>query len=219
MRTITNILSLLLLLLLSGSREGLASPATATLSKRQTTARYCNPSTQICYLEYSWGPTIPVFRIAVPDTAATNAQFDTLLQIVAPASLGWVGFSWGGGMTLNPLTVVWPNGQGATVSSRWATGRTLPSVYSSATYRTVSASHNSTHWTVETVCTGCSKWSGGALSATGVNTFAWAVSKTAVSQPANAGSSFQIHNNIGSFGDSLVKVPKATFDAYVKGAK
>ena len=117
MHALSNMLSLLLLLLL-GSQEGYASP---TLDKRQTTGRYCNPGTQICYLEYSWGATVPVFRVAVPDSAATNTAFDTLLQIVSPASLGWVGFAWGGGMTLNPLTVVWPNGNGATVSSRWAT--------------------------------------------------------------------------------------------------
>jgi hypothetical protein len=117
MHVLSNILPILLLLLL-GSQEGQASP---TLDKRQTTAKYCNPGTQICYLEYSWGPTVPVFRVAVPDSASTNTAFDTLLQIVSPVSLAWVGFSWGGGMTLNPLTVVWPNGNGATVSSRWAT--------------------------------------------------------------------------------------------------
>jgi hypothetical protein len=85
----------------------------------------------------------------------------------------------------------------------------------------VAASRNSTHWTVETVCTGCSKWSGGGLSATGVNTFAWAVSKTPVSQPSNAGSSFSIHTNVGMYSEPLTngKVAKAVFDAYVKGAK
>ncbi|KAH6651371.1 hypothetical protein F5144DRAFT_84613 [Chaetomium tenue] len=220
MHVFSNTISLLLpLLLLGGSQEAHASPA--ALDKRQTTGRYCNPASQICYLEYSWGPTVPVFRIAVPDTASSNTPFDTLLQIVAPASLGWVGFSWGGGMTLNPLAVVWPNGQSATVSSRWSTGRTLPDLYPSATYRTVSASRNSTHWTVETVCKGCSKWSGGGLSATGTNTFAWAVSKTAVAQPANSASSFQIHNNVGMFSEGLEqgKVPAAVFEEYVKGAK
>ncbi len=120
MHSFSNLISLLLLLLLS-SQEGLASPA--SLEKRQstaTTSKYCN-SKSICYLQYSWGTTIPVFRVAIPDSATTNTAFDTLLQIVSPVSLNWVGFSWGGGMTLNPLTVLWPNGNGATVSSRWAT--------------------------------------------------------------------------------------------------
>ncbi|AEO59519.1 hypothetical protein MYCTH_2119721 [Thermothelomyces thermophilus ATCC 42464] len=225
MRTaIANVFSFCLVLLLGSLRGGHAfatAPAPA-LDKRQSTSRYCSPSTQICYLEYSWGPTIPVFRIAVPDSASTNTDFQTLLQIVAPASLGWAGFSWGGGMTLNPLTVAWPNGSGgATVSSRWATGRSLPTVYSSATYRIISAETNSTHWTVETVCSGCSRWNGSALSTTAVNTFAWAVSKSPVSQPADSSSSFQIHDNIGTFAASLndAKVPKATFDQYVQGAQ
>ncbi|KAK4152687.1 hypothetical protein C8A00DRAFT_44288 [Chaetomidium leptoderma] len=228
--TLTNIISLLLLLLSSQGSHASATPnpegsssSSLDLSKRQAiTRKYCNPTTSICYLEYSWGPTVPVFRIAVPDSAASNSNFDTLLQIIAPASLGWAGFSWGGGMTLNPLAVAWPNGNnGATVSSRWSTGRTLPSVYSSAKYRTVSASRNSTHWMVETVCSGCSKWNNGGLSTTGVNTFAWAVSQTAVSQPGNSGSSFAIHSNIGMFSESLdqAKVPRAAFEAYVKGAK
>ncbi|KAH6853123.1 hypothetical protein B0I37DRAFT_348609 [Chaetomium sp. MPI-CAGE-AT-0009] len=218
MHVFSNAFSLLLpLMLLGGSQEGQASP---TLDKRQTTGQYCDAASGMCYLEYSWGPTVPVFRIAVPDSAASNSKFDTLLQIVSPASFGWVGFSWGGGMTLNPLTVVWPNGEGATVSSRWSTGRTLPDLYPSATYRTVGASRNSTHWTVETVCSGCSQWSGGGLSATGTNTFAWAVSETTVAQPANSGSSFEIHDNVGMFSESLeqAKVPAATFEEYVGGA-
>jgi len=89
------------------------------LDKRQTTAKYCNSTSSICYLQYSTSASNPVFRIAIPDGA--SAPFDVLLQIVAPVSLGWAGFSWGGGMTMNPLTVAWPNGNKATVSSRWST--------------------------------------------------------------------------------------------------
>jgi hypothetical protein len=110
-----------LLLLLSSSQLGHGSPTHNALEKRQKTGRYCNPETSICYLEYTYASSIPVFRIAIPDSASTNTRFDTLLQIIAPANLGWVGFAWGGGMTLNPLTVAWPNGDnGATVSSRWS---------------------------------------------------------------------------------------------------
>lgn len=100
-----------------------------------------------------------------------------------------------------------------------------PSLYSSATYRTLSASRNSTHWTVETVCSGCSSWNGasgrGSLSPSGSNTFAWAVSKTAVSRPASTSSSFGVHDDLGTFSDSLAlgKVPAAVFNAYVKGGK
>lgn len=98
--------------------------------------------------------------------------------------------------------------------------RSLPTVYSSATYKTVSASNNGTHWTVETVCSGCSTWSGGSLSTTGTDTFAWAVGRNAVSQPADPGSSFSVHDTIGTFSGALSQgtVPQATFDEHVKNA-
>lgn len=93
------------------------------IDKRQsTTSKYCNTQSNICYLQYATTSTsTPIFRIAIPDVTAT--PFDTLLQIIAPVSLGWAGFSWGGGMTNNPLTVAWPNGNTGkvTVSSRWST--------------------------------------------------------------------------------------------------
>jgi hypothetical protein len=107
-----------LLLLLSS--QGHTSPATnPSPNKRQTTSKYCSPTSSICYLEYSTSASNPTYRIAIPD--ATTAPFDTLLQITAPVALGWAGFAWGGGMTGNPLTVTWPNGNNATVSSRWST--------------------------------------------------------------------------------------------------
>ncbi|KAH6633857.1 hypothetical protein B0J18DRAFT_452733 [Chaetomium sp. MPI-SDFR-AT-0129] len=205
-----NLLSYLLLALLNLQKQAAA----------QSTGQYCDSTSQVCYLQYSWGTTIPVFRLAVPDSASTGGNYDTLLQVVAPVSVKWAGFSWGGGMTSNPLTVVWPNGNSATVSSRWASSRTLPTVYSSATYKTVSASNNGTHWTVETVCSGCSTWSGGSLSTTGTDTFAWAVGRNAVSQPADPSSSFSVHDTIGTFSGALSQgtVPQATFDEHIKNA-
>lgn len=99
----------------------LASP-TNELAKRQwTESKHCTTGTRpLCYLEIALRGANPVFRIAVPDTA--NPPFDTILEITTPNSLAWTGFAWGGGMTLNPLTVVWPNGNAgkATVSSRWS---------------------------------------------------------------------------------------------------
>ncbi|KAK3987663.1 hypothetical protein QBC44DRAFT_343808 [Cladorrhinum sp. PSN332] len=173
------------------------------------TTKYCAPSSGstagICYLQYYISPTAPIFRIAIPSDASSNAAFDTILQIVSPTALGWVGFAWGGGMTGNPLTVVWPNGNTGqvTVSSRWSTGRTLPGTYSSATYKTLSSSRNATHWSVEVVCTGCSRWTGGSINTQGYGQFAWALSRTAVPQPSNPSGSFAIHNNVGMISEPL----------------
>ncbi len=58
------------------------------------------------------------YRIAVPDKA--NTTYDTVVQIVAPISVGWAGLAWGGSMTYNPLTIVWVNGKDVVVSSRMA---------------------------------------------------------------------------------------------------
>lgn len=82
--------------------------------------RYCPGGTDVCFSEFVTPTDDIVFRIAIPDVA--SAPFDMLVQIVAPISTaGWVGVAWGGVMTGNPLTVAWPNGDGAVVSSRWAT--------------------------------------------------------------------------------------------------
>ncbi|KAK3392871.1 hypothetical protein B0H63DRAFT_388255 [Podospora didyma] len=192
------------------------------IEPRQTTSKYC-ASSGVCYLQIvPNSASNPTFRISIPDTASSGSAFDTVLQITAPVALGWAGFAWGGGMTLNPLTVAWPNGNTGkvTVSSRWSSGRTLPGQYSGATYKTLSSSRNTTHWSIEVACTGCSKWSGGALSTTSINTFAWAVSRTAVSQPASTGSSFSIHSNVGMFSSDLssAKTPASVFQQYVKTA-
>ncbi|KAK0657973.1 hypothetical protein B0T16DRAFT_315189 [Cercophora newfieldiana] len=205
---------LLAALLLASS--GLA----ASIEKRQwTESKYCNPEAGgLCYLQIVPRGTNPIFRIAIPDGA--SGSFDTVLEIIAPITLGWAGFAWGGSMTANPLTVAWPNGQKATVSSRWSTGRVLPPVYSSATYKTLKSSRNATHWSVEVACTGCSRWSGGQINTNGLSMFAWAMSRSQVSQPASASSSFSIHNSVGTFTEPLTsaKNPASAFSTYVRTA-
>ncbi|KAK4160178.1 hypothetical protein QBC43DRAFT_360536 [Cladorrhinum sp. PSN259] len=180
------------------------------------TSKYCASSstpsssgganvTGICYLQYYMSPTAPLFRIAIPSDAQSNTEFDTILEIIAPLSLKWVGFAWGGGMTLNPLTVAWPNEhtvRGVVVTSRWATGRTLPKIYS-ATHTLLSQTRNATHWSVEIVCKGCSRWTGGSLNTAGSAQFAWALSRSAPQNPGSSSSTFPIHNNVGMISEPL----------------
>jgi hypothetical protein len=85
-------------------------------------AKYCDPETTICYSEWL-SPEKIAFRIAIPDTAAAG-NFDVLLQIAAPKTVGWAGIAWGGVMVNNPLTVAWANGDKTVVSSRSA--RSVP---------------------------------------------------------------------------------------------
>ena len=51
----------------------------------------------------------------------TDAEkFDVILQTTAPLKAGWAGFAWGGGMTYNPLAIMWQNGNDVMISSRMA---------------------------------------------------------------------------------------------------
>ncbi|KAK3997436.1 cellobiose dehydrogenase [Cladorrhinum sp. PSN332] len=182
--------------------------------KRQSQAKYCPGSTPICFSEFKVPTHDIIYRIAIPDVSA--APFDVLLQIVAPVSNGWAAIAWGGKMSNNPLTVAWPNGKSAVVSSRFATGRTLPGVYTGATYAILPTSNtNATHWQLDVLCRGCSQWSGGSLNPNGVNDFAWAKSSAAVNTASSNSSSFQIHNGRGVFSHDLsaAKIPKGVFDA------
>jgi hypothetical protein len=57
----------------------------------------------------------------VPADAQNGAAYDTVIQVVSPNDIGWLGLAWGGSMTYNPLTVSWANGGSVVVSSRYAT--------------------------------------------------------------------------------------------------
>jgi hypothetical protein len=101
-------------LLLAGTAHG-SGPLPA---RQAATTKYCFAGFgNVCYAQYATSSL--QFRVAIPD--ANAAPFDALLEVTAPTAAAWVGVAWGGQMTNNPLTIAWPNGNGATVSSRWAT--------------------------------------------------------------------------------------------------
>lgn len=125
LQTITTLLLVLLLfpftiLSLSESPSTYSSTHNALQKRQWEETKFCRPSSSICYLEITLRGTNPIFRLAIPDSSPS--QFDTLLEMITPVALTWAGFAWGGGMTLNPLTVAWPNGNAGavTISSRWA---------------------------------------------------------------------------------------------------
>lgn len=86
---------------------------------------YNDPETGFTFAQYqatySLGGKYITFRIAVPGDAIQGTAYDTVLQVVAPNDVGWVGLAWGGSMTYNPLTVSWSNNGNAVLSSRYAT--------------------------------------------------------------------------------------------------
>lgn len=57
------------------------------------------------------------YRVAIPSEAKTGDEFDAVLQVAAPITVGWAGFAWGGSMTYNPLAIVWANGTNNVVLS------------------------------------------------------------------------------------------------------
>lgn len=95
----------------------LASPV-PDIEPRSVAGKVCDAATTICYSEYT-SPGGVSYRIAIPDNA-TAGNFDVLVQIVAPKSVGWAGLAWGGVMVNNPLLVAWANGANTVVTSRSA---------------------------------------------------------------------------------------------------
>ncbi|KAH9431994.1 hypothetical protein MCOR27_009032 [Pyricularia oryzae] len=180
------------------------------------------------------------FRVAVPSGVGTNEPYDAVLQVVAPTAVGWAGVAWGGSMTYNPLTVVWPSGQTVTLSSRWATcvvapvlvaffgsgnkllycimfisltpkperampqnksAHAAPAPYTVPVYEVLKTGTrvNSTHWQITAKCSGCTSFQGRAgaaptwLRPTGSNRLAFAMARTAPSQPASNTSAIPYH--------------------------
>ncbi|PKS12280.1 hypothetical protein jhhlp_001580 [Lomentospora prolificans] len=205
-----------------------ASEASHGIEKRQATlTKWCSPTTSLCYNQYTTGGG-SAFRIAIADSSTTAGAFDIAIQLVAPTGQGWVGLSWGGGMSQAPLTVAWPNGQDVTLSSRWANAHTMPTMYNDATYTVLADTGvNGTHYTLSVVCKGCSTWTRPTgtrtLSPNGGVRLAWAQNTQAasVAQPANPASNFNYHQYLGYFDASFQdsKVPAAQFSAAVAMTK
>ncbi|KAK3303914.1 uncharacterized protein B0T15DRAFT_534954 [Chaetomium strumarium] len=180
-------------------------------------AKYCDASTTICYSEYV-SPEQIAIRIAIPDNA-TVGNFDVLLQIQAPKTVGWAGVAWAGVMVNNPLTVAWANGDKTVVSSRSASSRTYPTPYTGATYTTLSGSTaNSTHWTLSVLAQGVSAWGSTKLNPAGNVTLAYAQSAAPPTQPANNASRFSIHNSHQRFSVNLKAAQIANFAELVRKA-
>ncbi|KAI0522101.1 iron reductase domain protein [Xylaria bambusicola] len=181
-------------------------------------AQYCDPVTSVCYSETKAGDLY--VRVAIP--MADNGPFDILLQLVAPKqTAGWAAIAWGGKMTKNPITVAWANGNKTVVSSRWANTRTPPVAYPTATYTVLRGStSNATHWTLTALCSQCATWTADNVkSALNPNDkaakFAYALSPTPPSQPANNASSITKHTIHATFTVDLAAAKSDKFQEYI----
>jgi len=180
-------------------------------------AKYCDTATTICYSEWV-SPEKIAYRIAIPDTA-TAGNFDVLLQIAAPKTVGWAGIAWGGVMVNNPLTVGWANGNKTVVSSRSASARTYPTAYAGATYTVLpNSAVNATHWTLTVLAKGVSAFGSTKLDPAGTVSLAYAQSVTPPTEPANNASRFSIHNSKGKWSHDLKSAQIADFAELVEKA-
>ncbi|KAH7094502.1 cellobiose dehydrogenase-like protein [Paraphoma chrysanthemicola] len=195
--------------------------AISTLTTAQTTSRYCDPITSICYS--GWTSTAGVtFGIALPETK--TAPFDTVLQMISPRKNGWVGFSWGGTMPYVPLTIGWVNSAANTTiySSRKAFGLSLPQPFDGAEYSYIKGTgYNETHWTLSVRCRGCTQWQdvdGKLVSidpTAAAQKFAYGLATRAPIQPANNRSAFNVHSVFGNYHLNLTLGQNADFDKLV----
>ncbi|KAH6851370.1 hypothetical protein B0I37DRAFT_404989 [Chaetomium sp. MPI-CAGE-AT-0009] len=180
-------------------------------------AKYCDAATTICYSEWL-SPEKIAYRIAIPDTATTG-DFDVLLQIEAPRTVGWAAIAWGGVMVNNPLTVGWANGDKTVVSSRSASSRSYPTAFTGASYTILpSSTANATHWTLTVLAKGVSAWGNTNLDPAGTVSLAYAQSARPPTEPANNATRFSVHNSRGKWTHDLKSAQIADFAELVEKA-
>ncbi|KAF2118602.1 hypothetical protein BDV96DRAFT_643841 [Lophiotrema nucula] len=194
--------------------------ALATSAFGQVQSKVSCDSSKFCFSVYSNEESGSTFGVALPSNVTD--PYDVVLSITAPIANYWTGFSWGGNMVWNPLSVVWPNGKTVTPSSRFAFGISMPQPYADAEHFVLKGTQtNSTHYTIVTLCKGCTGWQSNedvrySLNATGTTEFAWAYGAGAVEDPASNTSAFNVHAAYGKWTHDLNSSRNANFDAWVK---
>ncbi|KAM0327420.1 hypothetical protein ACHAQA_005706 [Verticillium albo-atrum] len=160
------------------------------------------------------------YGIAIPTSAAQGQSFDSILQITAPISIGWVGLAWGGSMTYNPLSITWPNDDEVKISARMAFGYSVPPPYGAATHTLLPGSFvNATHYVVTALCRGCTYWAPQgsdptSLNPNGENYLAYAYSNVPVDYPEEEQTTFGIHQGTGHWYHDFSQAKQASFEAW-----
>ncbi|KAI0175427.1 hypothetical protein BJ166DRAFT_621748 [Pestalotiopsis sp. NC0098] len=197
----------------------LAPLAQYAFAQSDTTA-YTDTETGIKFQSYTDTATNVSWRVALPE--ATDGSYDIIVQIEGPASLGWIGWAWGGTMAYNPLTVTWANSNSVVHSSRMAYGYHSPDVYNETTYQTLKGTAvTGENFKFTALCKGCSSWTDPdgnqqSLDLTQPARLAFALSHTAVAEPGNSASTFDIHDSVGHWYADLAAAKSADFDTWVK---
>ena len=128
--------------------------------------------------------------------ATVSENKDVIFKVQA-SSTGWFGFGTGGRMAGSNMFVTWGSGQSGVVSSRQASGRSMPSVSNTITVTTMPASSVVPSWAV--INTQFRVPLAAVKQYLDAKSFNYAYSASPVSQPANPASSFSIHDSTGVF--------------------
>ncbi|KAF9735132.1 cellobiose dehydrogenase [Paraphaeosphaeria minitans] len=199
-------------------------PSTGVQPRAEGTITYVDQETGFTFSEYKAAFSLSaniVFRFALPSNAPSG-PYNTVIQAVVPNQLGWIGLAWGGNMVRNPLTVAYPNGQKATVSSRWATGHSTPGAYTGATYTLLNTGNkvNGSHWQFTAKCAGCTTWTGTSgsvrISPTGSSRLAFAYSTGKAASPSSNTSTIPVHDTPNYFTNDFSLGQNPNFDALLQ---
>lgn len=109
------------LLALVGTSQAPFNHSNASIAVAQGEAQSTvvfDAETKISYSSYSDAESGMTFGVALPKNVSD--PYDAIIRITAPLANQWAGFSWGGNMVWNPLSVAWPNGKSGTISARFA---------------------------------------------------------------------------------------------------
>ncbi|KAK7993082.1 hypothetical protein PG991_016261 [Apiospora marii] len=191
-----------------------------TAAAQAETEPYTDAETGITFQQYPSTDGVQ-FRVALPALTAPGQPYDILLQVEAPKSLGWVGWSWAGQMTYSPLTILWANGDEVVHSSRMAFGYQPPTPYADATYQVLKGTGvRGDTMKFTAVCKGCSSWTDFTgepftVDASQEARFAYAFAEAPVASPADNTSSFSIHDGVGHWYHDLPAAQSASFDIWV----
>ncbi|KAI1335007.1 hypothetical protein F5Y15DRAFT_420245 [Xylariaceae sp. FL0016] len=173
----------------------------ACSAKAQTTSAYTDEKTGITFQGFSSdGYT---FGIAVPETIGT----DFIGQISANVTEGWAGASLTGSMANSLLIAAYPNGDSVMASLREASGYANPAAFNgTAALATIAKGTfvNDTAFTYTFVCKGCITSDSKSFNATEATpVFGYAMSSTALSDPASKNAALNYHDTFGGFGVDL----------------
>ncbi|KAH6903269.1 hypothetical protein BKA70DRAFT_1404253 [Coprinopsis sp. MPI-PUGE-AT-0042] len=137
----------------------------------QIAEQWCDPLSTVCFhrfhnpsLDIGWGYLFP------------STPSDEFIGIfTAPASVGWIGNSLGGGMNNNPLVIGWTDGGKAVVSVRSTTSYSPPLPMSGPKVTILGTSGaNSTHQRIVYRCQNCTTWSTGSINLEGISILGYA---------------------------------------------